>query len=101
MQFLHAIQPSHPLSPPSLFTLSLSQHHSPHRLDHILHIILYFVFFPFNNIFWLGVPLGGTRHVGGLLGVLVIEGLLGLHRTVQLQLLQRYWLGHRLGLLWY
>ena len=26
---------------------------------------------------------------------------LGLHRTVQLQLLQRYWLGHRLGLLWY
>ena len=36
-----------------------------------------------------------------LLGVLVIEGLLGLHRTVQLQLLQRYWLGQRLGLLWY
>ena len=26
---------------------------------------------------------------------------LGLHRTVQLQLLQHYWLGHRLGLLWY
>ena len=25
----------------------------------------------------------------------------GLHRTIQLQLLQRYWLGHRLGLLWY
>ena len=25
----------------------------------------------------------------------------GLHRTVQLQLLQYYWLGHRLGLLWY
>ena len=24
----------------------------------------------------------------------------GLHRTVQLQLLQHYWLGHRLGLLW-
>ena len=23
------------------------------------------------------------------------------HRSVQLQLLQRYWLGHRLGLLWY
>ena len=32
--------------------------------------------------------------------VLVLKGLLGLHRTVQLQLLQRYWLGHRLGLLW-
>ena len=27
--------------------------------------------------------------------------LVGLHRTVQLQLLQLYWLGHRLGLLWY
>ena len=34
-------------------------------------------------------------------GVLVLKGLVGLHRTVQLQLLQRYWLGHRLGLLWY
>ena len=26
---------------------------------------------------------------------------LGLHRTVQLQLLQHYWSGHRLGLLWH
>ena len=34
-------------------------------------------------------------------GVLVLEGLAGLHRTIQLQLLQHYWLGHRLGLLWY
>ena len=25
--------------------------------------------------------------------MLVLEGLVGLHRTVQLQLLQRYWLG--------
>ena len=25
----------------------------------------------------------------------------GLQRTIQLQLLQHYWLGHRLGLLWY
>ena len=33
--------------------------------------------------------------------VLVLEGLLGLHRTIQLQLLQHYWLGHRLGLLQY
>ena len=32
---------------------------------------------------------------------LVLEGLVGLHRTVQLQLLRRYWLGHRLGLLWF
>ena len=33
--------------------------------------------------------------------VLVLKGLVGLHKTVQLQLLQHYWLGHRLGLLWY
>ena len=38
---------------------------------------------------------------GDLLWVLVIEGLVGLHRTVQLQLLQHQRLGHRLGLLWY
>ena len=34
-------------------------------------------------------------------GVSVLKGLVGLHRTIQLQLLQRYWLGHRLGLLRY
>ena len=33
--------------------------------------------------------------------VLALKGLVGLHRTVQLQLLQRYWLEHRLGLPWY
>ena len=33
--------------------------------------------------------------------LLVLEGLVGLHRTAQLQLLQHSWLGHRLGLLWY
>ena len=38
---------------------------------------------------------------GHLFWVLVLECLIGLHRTVQLQLLQLYWLGHRLGLLWY
>ena len=38
---------------------------------------------------------------GHLFLVLVLKGLVGLHRTIQLQLLQRYWLGHRLGLLWY
>ena len=32
------------------------------------------------------------------LGVLVLEGLVGLHRTVQIQLLQHYWSGHKLGL---
>ena len=36
---------------------------------------------------------------GHLCWVLVLEGLIGLHRTLQLQLLQYYWMGHRLGLL--
>ena len=35
-----------------------------------------------------------------LLGI-VLEGLVGLYRTIQVQLLQHYWSGHRLGLLWY
>ena len=34
-----------------------------------------------------------------LFWVLVLEGLRSLHRTVQLQLLQHFWLRHRLGLL--
>ena len=38
---------------------------------------------------------------GHLFWVLVLKGLVGLHKTIQLQLLQHYWLGHRLGLLWY
>ena len=29
--------------------------------------------------------------------MLVLEGLVGLRKTVQLQLLQHYWLGHRLN----
>ena len=33
--------------------------------------------------------------------MLVLEGVVGLCGTVHLQLLQHYWLGHRLGLLWY
>ena len=33
--------------------------------------------------------------------MLVLEGLVGLHRTIQIPLLQRYWLGHRLALPWY
>ena len=30
--------------------------------------------------------------------VLVLEGLVGLHRTIQIQVFQHYWLGHKLGL---
>ena len=29
--------------------------------------------------------------------MLALKDLVGLHRTVQLQLLQHYWLGHRVG----
>ena len=35
------------------------------------------------------------------MGVLFLEGLVGLHRTVQLQLLQPYWLGYRLEAVYY
>ena len=43
-------------------------------------------------------PLWGKGH---LVLVLVIKGLVDLQRTIQLQLLWHYWLGHRLGLLWH
>ena len=33
--------------------------------------------------------------------MLVLEGLVSIHRTIQLQLLQRYWLGHRLDIEWF
>ena len=33
---------------------------------------------------------------GHLFWVLVLKSLVGLHRTIQLQLLQHYWLGHSL-----
>ena len=36
-----------------------------------------------------------------LFRVLFLKRLVGLHRTIQLQLLQPYWLEHRLGLPWY
>ena len=39
--------------------------------------------------------------IGHLFWVLDLKGLIGIHRTVQLQLLLHYRLGHRLGLLWY
>ena len=40
-------------------------------------------------------PLGWKGHLFS-----VLEGLVGLHRTIQLQFIQHYCLGHRLGLLW-
>ena len=38
---------------------------------------------------------------GHLFFVLVLECLVALHRTISFQPLQHYWLGHRLGVLWY
>ena len=38
---------------------------------------------------------------GHLFWVFVLECLVGLHWLILLQLLQHYWLGHRLGLHWY
>ena len=55
-----------------------------------------------NGISWLPTlhssPLWWKGH---LLLVLALEGPVSLHRTIELQLLQHYWLGHRLGLPWY
>ena len=44
-------------------------------------------------------PLMMKRTLLGGFWVSVLECLVGLLRTIQLQLLQHYWLGHRLGLL--
>ena len=43
--------------------------------------------------------IGDWNAKGHIFWVLVLNGLVGLHRTIQLQLLQCYWLVHRLGLL--
>ena len=51
-----------------------------------------------TSYFCIPVPYNGKDI---FFGVLVLKRLVGLHRTVQLQLLQHYWLGHRLGLPWY
>ena len=53
---------------------------------------------PLDFLLWHSSPLWWKGH---LFWVLVLEAVVGLHRTIHLQLLQHYWLGHRLGLLWY
>ena len=57
----------------------------------LLQVSLDFLLLHSNALWWKG----------HLFGVLVLEGLVGLHRTVQLQLLQHYWSGHRLRFCWY
>ena len=56
----------------------------------LLQVSLDFLLLHSSPLWWKGL----------LFLVLVLEGLVGLCRTVPLQLLQHYWLGHRLGLLW-
>ena len=79
--------------------------------------ILFFLFVPFGHRLWnwilvlshycdrccnlYEVHLFFIIFFGHLFWVLVLKGLVGLHRIVQLQLTQHYWLGHRLGLPWY
>ena len=57
----------------------------------LLQLSLDFLLFHSSPLWWKG----------HLFLVLVLKDLVGLHRTVQLQFLQHYWLGHRLGLLWH
>jgi len=57
----------------------------------LLQVSLDFLLLHFSPLWW-------KEH---LFWVLVLEDLVGLHRTVELQLLQHEWLGYRLGLLWY
>ena len=42
--------------------------------------------------------IGDWNAKGHLFWVLVLESLVGLHRTIQLQHLKHYWSGHKLGL---
>ena len=56
----------------------------------LFQVFLYFLLLHSSLLSWKG----------HLFWVLVLE-VVGLHRTVQLKLLEHYWFGHRLGLLWY
>ena len=68
----------------------------------LLHFVLQGQICLFLQLSWLPIFAFQTPIMKGhLCWVLVLEGLVGLHRTVQLQLLLHYWLGYRLGLLWY
>ena len=57
----------------------------------LLQVALDFILLHSNPLQWKGQ----------LSWVLVLEDLVGLYRTIRFQLLQHYWLWHRLGLLWF
>ena len=62
----------------------------------LLHSILQY--FPITLTFYICTPYD-EKNIFFLM--LIQEGVVGLHRTGQLQLLWHQWMGHRLGLLWY
>ena len=80
-----AIQQCHSLSSPSSPTLNLAQHQGLFK--------------------WVSssyqVAKVSKFHLQHQYFQWILRTLVGLHRTVQLQLLHHHWLGHRLGLLWY
>ena len=57
----------------------------------LLHVSLDFLLLHSGPLYWKGY----------LFGVLVLEGIVDLHRPIQFQFLQHYWSGHRRGLPWY
>ena len=70
---------------------SLLQHHSPKAS--ILRLSAFFTVQLSHPYMITGKTIALTRRT--------FVGKVGLHRTIQFQLLQHYCLGHRLGLLWY
>ena len=69
----------------------------------LLHFVLQgqtCLYFWYLLISYFCIPVPITKKVS-FFWVLVLEDLVGLHRTIQLWLLQHLWLGPRLGLLWY
>ena len=83
------------LSPPcsfdrTLLALALIRFVLPGQTCLLFQVFLDFLVFHSSPIWWKG----------HLFWVLVLEGLVGLHRTIQLQLLCHQWLGHGLGLPW-
>ena len=63
--------------------------HTPRPNLPLFQVSLYFLRLLSNSTWWKG-----------LFSVLVLEGVAGLHRTGQIQLLQHHWLGHTLRWLW-
>ena len=75
----------------SLLAFSLLHFVLQGQIRLLLQVFLDFLILYSSPLYWKAQPFC----------VLVLEGLVGLHRIIQLQLLQHYWSGHGLRLLWY